>query len=52
MILAECHYHQGNHEKSTERYRQAYYLYKAIEDENNLAILRVEAKDFLGLELD
>ena len=52
MILAECHYHQGNHKKSTELYRQAYYLYKAIEDESNLAILRVEAKDFLGLELD
>lgn len=52
MILAECHYHQGNHEKSAELYRQAYYIYKAIEDENNLAILRVEAKDFLGLELD
>ena len=52
MILAECHYHQGNHEKSTELYRQAYYLYKAIEDESNLAILRVEAKDFLGLELN
>ena len=52
MILAECHYHLGNHDKSAERYRQAYYIYKAIEDENNLAILRVEAKDFLGLELD
>ena len=52
MILAECHYHLGNHDKSAERYRQAYYLYKAIEDESNLAILRVEAKDFLGLELD
>lgn len=52
MILAECHYHQGNHEKSAELYRQAYYLYKAIEDESNLAILRVEAKDFLGLELN
>lgn len=52
MILAECHYHLGNHETSTELYRQAYYLFKIIEDEDNLAIIKVEAKEFLGLELD
>lgn len=52
MILAECHYHLGNHETSTELYRQAYYLFKIIEDEHNLAIIKVEAKEFLGLELD
>lgn len=52
MILAECHYHLGDHEKSVELYRQAYYLFKIIEDEDNLAIIKVEAKEFLGLELD
>lgn len=52
MILAECHYHLGNHKKSAELYRQAYYLFKIIEDEGNLAIIKVEAKEFLGLELD
>lgn len=52
MILAECHYHMGEHERSVELYRQAYYLFKIIEDEDNLAIIKVEAKEFLGLELD
>lgn len=52
MILAECHYHLGDHEKSAELYRQAYYLFKIIEDEHNLAIIRVEAKEFLGLVLE
>lgn len=52
MILAECHYHLGEHERSVELYRQAYYLFKIIEDEDNLAIIKVEAKEFLGLELD
>lgn len=52
MLLAECHYHLGDHEKSVELYRQAYYLFKIIEDEDNLAIIKVEAKEFLGLELD
>jgi len=52
MILAECHYHLGDHERSEELYRQAYYLFKIIEDEDNLAIIKVEAKEFLGLELD
>lgn len=52
MILAECHYHLGNHEKSAELYRQAYYLFKIIEDEHNLAIIKVEAKEFLGLVLE
>lgn len=52
MILAKCHYHLGNHEKSAELYRQAYYLFKIIEDEHNLAIIKVEAKEFLGLVLE
>lgn len=52
MILAECHYHLGDHGKSAELYRQAYYLFKIIEDEHNLAIIKVEAKDFLGLILE
>lgn len=52
MILAECHYHMGNDAKSKELYLQAYYLFKAIEDERNLAIIKVEAKEYLGLEFD
>ena len=52
MILAECYYHQGNQEKSVELYHQAYYLFKIIEDEDNLATIKIEAKKFLGLELN
>lgn len=52
MILAECHYHLGDHERSKELYRQAYYLFKIIEDKRNLDIITVEAKEALGLELD
>lgn len=52
MILAECHYYLGDYERSEELYRQAYYLFKIIEDEHNLAIIKGEAKEFLGLELD
>lgn len=52
MILAECHYHMGNHAKSKELYLQAYYLFQVIEDESNLAIIKVEAKEYLGLEFD
>lgn len=52
MILAECHYHLGDHGKSIELYRQAYYLFKIIEDKHNLAIIKAEAKELLGLELD
>lgn len=52
MLQAECHYHQGRPKESEELYRQAYYLFKVIEDEDNLAILRTEVKDFLGLTLE
>ena len=52
MILAECYYHLKDHEKSIELYRQSYYLFKIIEDERNLAIIKTEAKKFLELELD
>lgn len=52
MILAECHYHLGDHEKSAELYRQAYYMFKVLEDERNLTIIRTEAKECLELVLD
>ena len=51
MVMAECHYHLGHREESAELYKQAYYLFKVLEDERNLPIIRVEAKEFLGLEL-
>lgn len=52
MILAECYYHLEDFEKSIELYRQSYYLFKIIEDDRNLIIIKTEAKEFLDLELD
>ena len=47
MILAECYYHLEDFEKSIELYRQSYYLFKIIEDDRNLIIIKTEAKEFL-----
>lgn len=48
-VLAECYYRTDKCEKSADLYRQAYYLYKAIGDDHNRAILESEAKEFLNL---
>lgn len=52
FILAECHYHKGEYAESKELYRQAYYLYKIIEDEHNRNLLKEEAKRFLDLDFE
>lgn len=52
MVMAECHYHLGRREESAELYKQAYYLFKVLEDNYNLGIIVQEAKEFLGLELE
>ena len=44
--------HLEDFEKSIELYRQSYYLFKIIEDDRNLIIIKTEAKEFLDLELD
>ena len=41
-IQAECHFFLGNMEKSIDFYNQAYYLYKALGDNVNLAIITRE----------
>ena len=48
--LAECHYFNGNKEKSAELYCQAYYLFKSTNDETHLSILKKETKEYLDLE--
>jgi len=50
-IQAECFFFTENRAKSAECYSQAYYIYKAIGDETNLAVIKKEMKDHLGLEL-
>lgn len=49
-VLAECWYFLGDPEKSTALYHQAYVLYQSFGDSRNLAIMRQEMKEYLGLE--
>ena len=49
-ILAGCEYFQGNRERSAELYVQACVLYKTLRDDRNLAIMKREMKEYLGLE--
>mgnify|MGYP001032587180 FL=1 len=49
-VLAECWYFLGDPEKSTALYHQAYVLYRSFGDSRNLAIMRQEMKERLGLE--
>ena len=49
-VLAECQYKLGNRQKSAELYLQAYYMYKAINDDHNREIIRREMKERLDLE--
>ena len=50
-ILANCYAHLGNREKSRKFYERAFCMYEAFEDLNNLAHLRNDAEDTLGLDL-
>ena len=49
-ILAECYFFTGSQEQSRELYIQAYCIYKAFKDKDNLAIMRQEMKERLGIE--
>lgn len=49
-VLAECWYFLGDPKKSTALYHQAYVLYQSFGDSRNLAIMRQEMKEHLGLE--
>lgn len=50
-LLANCHSHLGNREESLECYYRAYYFYKELNQLSNLAHLRNDAFDTLGIEL-
>ena len=47
-IQAECHFFLGTMEKSIDFYNQAYYLYKALGDNVNLAIITREMMEHFG----
>lgn len=51
-ILAECQHYLGNDAESRELYLRAYYFYKACEEGKNLNLLKQDAREQLGLELD
>lgn len=48
-ILAECRFFLGEREKSADLYCQAYSIYKAFGDQSNLAVIKREMKERLGL---
>ena len=49
-FMAECYFFCGDLQKSTDYYLQAYYLYRALDNQISLSDLRAEAKEHLGLE--
>lgn len=49
-ILAECYFFKGNFSKSIKLYYQACFIYDAVGDKSNLANMRKELKEHLGLE--
>ena len=51
-LQAECHHRLENDEKSHDLYHQAYYLTKAIGDNNNSQRLKRKAKNQLNLEFE
>lgn len=49
-VYAECCYHLGKTEESTEAYHQAYYLCKLIGRKEDIEITKAEAKKYLNIE--
>ncbi len=51
-IEAECYHYLGNNEKSKNLYLQAYYIYLAVDNKKDLAILLSDAGEQLGINLE
>lgn len=51
-LQAECYHRLGENDKSRDLFHQAYYLTKAIGDNNNLQRLKRKAKEQLNLEFE
>lgn len=51
-IMAEAYHFLGEDEKSKDFYRQSYYLYKAVGDKSNRAIIQAEAQKYFDLRFD
>jgi len=51
-VMAMNHYRLGHREESMELYRQAFYLYKALDEDGNREIIQAEARELLGMILE
>ena len=51
-IEAECRHFMGDDKNSRELYHQSYYLCKVIDYQVGLKIIKKEAKEYLGMELE
>ena len=51
-IEAECRHFMGDDKNSRELYHQSYYLCKVIDYQIGLKIIKKEAKEYLGIELE
>lgn len=51
-ISAECSHFLSDDEKSLRYYRQAYYLFDALQDERNKNIIRGEVDQYFGLNVE
>jgi hypothetical protein len=49
-IMAECYHFLGDDSKSESLFYQAFYLYKAINNELDAAVMRKNLKQYFGVE--
>lgn len=49
-VKAECYFFLKNYEESKKLYEQAYYVYKAIDNQKEADKVKLEAKERLGME--
>jgi transcriptional regulator with XRE-family HTH domain len=49
-IMAECYHFLGDDSKSESLFYQAFYLYKAINNESDAAVMRKNLKQYFGVE--
>ena len=51
-MLAECKHFLGKDKESMSLYRQSYYIYKAIGNERNIAVVLKDVKQYFGVEIE
>lgn len=51
-IMGECCHFLGQEEKSKEHFYSAYYLYKAMEDTKNTALMQKNVREYFNIEFE